>query len=161
MAKGRVQAQFLLRLSVINRIQKAARFSGNLNRLEFFIVVVTIYLVVHIALQALSASGFAASSSVGESIRNSTVVWVVFATLCLPFAAARLRSLGWPTYLSAILFLPLIPRAFFMFHWATDGVYANHQVAFYLVAISRLWLGALGFILVLLVWPSRRADDAG
>ena len=83
------------------------------------------------------------------------VAHTIVALICLPFFACRLRDMGWPTVLSSLVLVPLIPQTVFLFHLLTGGEHASYQLAVYLSAVNYSEIFILGFVVLLLLWPGR------
>ncbi len=133
----------------------ALRFSGKLNRIEFLVSVIGIGLVSYLIQRSVAISGVAQPSSTDELLRNIILAHAAIALVCLPFFVCRLRDIGWPIILSAIIFVPHIPQALFWFHLLTGGEHASYQLATYYSAINYAELFVLAFVLLLLLWPGR------
>ena len=118
-------------------------------------VLVVIGMLSYFAQRGVSTSGVAQPDSTDELLRNIMLAHSIVALVCLPFFVCRLRDIGWPTTLSALVLAPLIPQSVFLFHLLTGGEHASYQLAVYLSAVNYTELSVLAFVVLLLVWPGR------
>ena len=105
--------------------------------------------------RGISVTGIADPTSTDELLRNIMVTYTLVALICLPFVTCRLRDMGWPVVLSALVLLPLLPQSILMFHLLSGGEHAAYQLAAYLSAVNYAEILVLAFVVLLLLWPGR------